>query len=74
MDVVVTGEKKKKKGQKYIIRLSEFRSIIHGSRRDNCTKQVGVQRMTVTVMFNTYLLIIILQSLFCGLFYDIISI
>ena len=26
------------------------------------------------MMFNIYLLIIILQSLFCGLFYDIISI
>ena len=42
----------KKMGQKYIRRLSEFRSIIHGSRRDDCTKRVGVQTMTVTVMFN----------------------
>jgi len=28
----------------------------------------------MTVMLNIYLLIIILHSLFCGLFYDIISI
>lgn len=62
-----------KMGQTNIRRLSEFRSVSQGSRRrDDCTKRVGVQ--TMTVMLNIYLLIIILQSLFCGLFNDIISI
>jgi len=49
-------------GQTNMIRLSKFRSVSHGSRRrDDCTKRVGVQ--TMTVMLNIYLLIIILQSL-----------
>jgi len=57
-------------GRTNIRRLSEFRSVSHGSRRrDDCTKRVGVR--TMTVMLNIYLLIVILQSLFCGLFYII---
>jgi hypothetical protein len=53
-------------GQTNVRRSSEFRSVSHESRR-----RVGIQ--TIRVMLNIYLLIIILQSLFCGLFYDIIS-